>query len=98
TQEMIDFINQNNPNMVISVNVLLYDVVKAVAPLYPNIWFLNTRIETILNDPTPQNVLWLEFHESIVWYLKGVLAAEFTASISTTNDYVIHVPMQTGLF
>lgn len=98
TQDLINIVNIYNPNMIIVANVLFYDPVKAVAPFYPNVWWLMTRIETKMNDIVPPNMLWLEFYEQIVWFLKGVLAAKFSASISTTNDFIIHVPMIEGLF
>jgi len=80
------------------INVLFYPTVQTVAPLFPNVWFLLTRVETRLNNPISGNVIYLELYEQIAWYLKGVLAAKFSASISTTNNYVIHVPMIEGLF
>jgi len=98
TQELIDLVNSYNANMVISVNVLLYPPVKAVAQLFPHVWFLNTRMETKMNDPVTGNVIFLELYEQIDWFLKGVLAAKFSASISSTNNFVIHVPMIEGLF
>jgi len=72
----------------------MYSSFVQLAPLYPQIrWVLN-RIPTQLNDPVSGNLIWLNYYEAIPWFLKGVLAGEF----STSNEFVIVIPDLIGLF
>jgi len=53
-----------------------------------------TRIETELNVPLPKNLIFVNLYEQVSWFLKGVLAADFSSS----NDFVIQLPIFQGSF
>jgi len=86
----------NYPNMkvIIGSNTRLYTFMVALAAQYPNIYWVANRIPTRMNTTVPWNTIWLNYHEPIVWFLKGVLAARF----SDKNNFVISFPRFEGLF
>lgn len=98
TQTLLDYIIMYNPDMVIMSNILLVQPTKMIAPIYPNVWFLMSRIGSkMMNDPIQSgNIMSLEFYEHVPWFLKGVLASKFSKTISTTNDFIMHVPTISG--
>jgi len=81
-------------DMIIVSNTRLYVILQDLAPLFPTKLFVLSRIPTRLNVRYPNNTIFLAYHEHIVWFLKGVLAGK----VSTSNEFIIHLPRIEGLF
>jgi len=88
----------NNPNVIASIvsnNILSitptnnnYSSLVRAAIKFPSKWWIASRTPTLFNQYIPPNVLFLEYYESVLWYLKGVLAG----LVSTSNNFVIMIP------
>jgi len=89
----------NYPNMkvIIGYNTRLYTFFISLAAQYPNIYWVANRIPTRMNVTVPGNTIWLNYHEPILWFLKGVLAASFSKQ-SNISNFVISFPRFEGLF
>jgi basic membrane lipoprotein Med (substrate-binding protein (PBP1-ABC) superfamily) len=82
-------------NMIIGSNTVYYNFMVALAPQFPNIHWVTSRIPTRLNSPVPANTVWLHYYEHIVWFLKGVLAAKVSTN---SSQFVISIPRFEGIF
>jgi len=95
TTAMLVAANYPGMNMIIGSNTVYYNFMVALAPQFPNIHWVHSRIPTRLNSAVPANTVWLHYHENIVWFLKGVLAAKVSTN---SSQFVISIPRFEGIF
>jgi len=94
TEYLLQAANYPNMKVIIGSNTKLYTFMVALAAQYPDIYWIANRIPTRMNISVPWNTIWLNYHEPIVWFLKGVIAARF----SQKNNFVITFPRFEGIF
>jgi len=92
----------NNPDVIASImsnniisvtpNNQAYSGIVRAAMKYPSKKWIASRMPTLFNQYNPPNVLFLEYFEAAVWFIKGALAG----LMSTSNNFIIMIPQMSA--